>query len=221
MADSGGESELTRASRRFLDSWRTQRLKDASGTKMPHFNPREFWSAILEVLRAYRRSDLCSDSLLPHHGIPPVMVDELALMLEELLAGRIPDKVLPLLESGAPSLRPIERRARVYAAAYVQYARKGLINDKTPVRTIREKFGISPRTASIWVKSPITGQFADPWLPSDSWPEKSRASAIASALNAVASEYAREGRAQASLFRSKRSKRRRPPRGKSARINPL
>jgi hypothetical protein len=149
MAETSSETELSQASQKFLDSWRTQRLEK------PFFDPHEFWSAALEVLRAYRQSDLCSDSLMPRHGIPPVMVDELALLLEELLAGRVPDKILPLLSPGAPMLRPVERRARLCAAAYVDYARRGLIVDKAPVRTIREKFGIARRTASDWVKTEL------------------------------------------------------------------
>ena len=207
MVKSSGETELTRASRGFLVSWRSQRSRN--GDAMPYFDPHEFWSAALEVLRAYGRSDLCSSSLMPHHGIPPVMVDELALLLEELLAGRIPDKVLPLLSAGAPKLRPVERRARVCAAAYVNYARQGLIDDKAPVRTIREKFGISARTASVWVKTELIGE---PWLPSERLPKQAQAQSVAWALDAVAEEYARLGRAQDNRFKYKRPKRKRPPR---------
>ena len=207
MVETSGETELTRATRKFLVSWRTQRSRD--GNAMPYFDPHEFWSAAHEVLRAYRQSDLCSSSLVPHHGIPLVMLDELALLLEELLAGRIPDKVLPLLTVGAPSLRPVERRARVCAAAYVNFARQGLIDDKAPVRTIREKFGIAARTASVWVNTPL---FGEPWLPSDRMPEETRAWSVAAALDAVAEDYARLGRAQDSRFKYRRPKRRRPPR---------
>ncbi len=208
MVETGGETELTSATRRFLDSWRTQRLRN--GDAMPYFDPHEFWSAALEILHAYRRSDLCSDSLMPHHGIPPVMLDELALLLEELIAGRIPDKVLPLLTVGAPSLRPVERRARVCAAAYVNFARQGLIDDKAPVRTIREKFGIKARTASGWVNTHL---FGEPWLPSDRLPEETRAWSVAAALDAVAEEFARLGRAQDNRLKYRRQKLRRPPRG--------
>ncbi len=209
MVETSGETELTRASRKFLDPWRTQRLRN--GDAMPYFDPHEFWFAALDVLRAYRRSDLCSNSLMPHHGIPPVMLDELALLLEELLAGRIPDKVLPLLTVGAPSLRPVERRARVCAAAYVNFARQGLIDDKAPVRTIREKFGIKARTASVWINRHL---FGEPWLPSERLPEQDQALSVAGALDAVAEEYARLGRAQDNRFKYKRPKRKRPPRGR-------
>jgi len=208
MAEPDVETELTCTSRRFLDSWRTERLRH--GDNQPYFDPREFWTASLEVLRSYRRSDLCSDSLMPHHGIPPVMVDELALLLEELLAGRIPNKVLPLLSVGPPRLRPVERRAQVLAAAYVDYARRGLIEDKAPVKTIREKFGIQPRTASNWVKTELIG---DPWLPSERLSEQTRARSVAAALDVVAEDYARFGRAAANRGKHRRPKRNRPKRG--------
>ena len=209
MVKTSGETEVTRASRRFLASWRTQGSRD--GDAMPYFDPHEFWFAAHEVLRAYRRSDLCSSSLVPHHGIPTVLLDELALLLEELLAGRIPDKVLPLLTVGAPSLRPVERRARVCAAAYVHFARRGLIDDKAPVRTIREKFGMKARTATDWIN---TRQFDEPWLPSKRWLEQDQARCVAAMLNPVAEEYARLGRAQDNRFKHHRPKRKRPPRGR-------
>jgi hypothetical protein len=51
---------------------------------MLRFNPRAFWSAALNVLLAYRHTDLC-DAITPHP------VDELSAMLEEPPAGRPPD----------------------------------------------------------------------------------------------------------------------------------
>lgn len=206
MAPSVSHDDLARARLAFLDIWRTQRLRDEDGEPTPHFKHREFWLAALDVLRAFRRSDLC-DAVTPH------LVDELVLLLEELLAGRPPDKVLPLSRPGAPSLRPLERRARVCAAAYVQYARRGMILDRAPVRTIREKFGISQRTATVWVKTTLHG---DPWLPSEQLPEDVRARCIERALEAVADEYARKGRAQENRIKYRRTKRRRPLRGKGS-----
>jgi hypothetical protein len=38
------------------------------------------------------------------------------------------------------------------AACYVKAAREKLIQDRAPVRTIRDAYGISARTASDWLK---------------------------------------------------------------------
>ena len=203
MIDPKNERELARTRRAFLDVWRDQRIRDPGTGEMLRFDPRDFWSAALDVLLAFRSSEHC-DAVSPH------LVDELALLLEELLAGRVPDKVLGLLDSGAPSLRPVERRARAIAAAYVRFARDGLIADKTPIRTIREKFGIGSTTATLWAKAQERG---DPWLPSEKLPVAAQANSVAWALNAVADEYARKGRGQKGRVKHRREKRRRPRRG--------
>jgi hypothetical protein len=194
MVHSAADDGLARARLRFLEAWRTQRIRGRDGNSMPHFNPCEFWSAALDVLRAFRRTDLCN-------AVTPQLVDELALLLEELLAGSVPHKVRPLQRRGAPSLKPLERRARVCAAAYVHYARRGMIPDRAPVRTIRAGFGISERTATDWVKTPLQG---DPWLPSEQLPEDVRAKCIAWAIKTVADEYVRKGRAQENRFKHRR-----------------
>jgi hypothetical protein len=203
MADTTDVSDLERAKHVFLDAWRAQRIRDWDTGAMLRFDPRAFWSSVLAVLVAFRRTELC-DTVTPH------LVDELALLLEELLAGRVPDKVLPLLDAGAPSLRPVERRARVIAAAYVRFAQQGLIPDSAPVKTIREKFRIAPSTATLWVRTRDRG---DPWLPSEKLPLDVQANSVALALNAVADEYARKGRGQAGRWKYPRLKRRRPRRG--------
>ncbi|HKT18365.1 MAG TPA: hypothetical protein VJR47_10005 [Stellaceae bacterium] len=203
MTESDANAELKRAKVAFLDAWRSQRIRDWETGAMLRFNPHEFWQSVLDVLLAFRKTDL-SDSVTPY------LVDELALLLEELIAGRVPDKVLPLLTSGSPSLRPVERRARVIAAAYVRFAKQGLIRDKRPITTIRELFRIHPNTASLWMKSPERGE---PWLPSERLPLKVQADSIRWSLNAVAAEYARKGRSQAGRFNNRPTKRNRPLRG--------
>jgi hypothetical protein len=154
---------------------------------MLQFDPRAFWSSALDVLLAFRRTELCD-------AVTPQLVDELALLLEEMIAGRIPEKVEALRRGGAPSVRPVERRARAVAAAYVRFARRGLIQDGAPVATIQQRFGIARRTATLWANSSERGE---PWLPSARLPEELQAKSVHRSLDAAADEYARKGRAQA------------------------
>lgn len=203
MTDIDPKAELDRAKTAFLDAWRSQRIRDWETGAMLQFKAQEFWQSVLDVLEAFRKTDLCD-------SVAPYLVDELAVLIEELLAGRLPDKVLPLLSPGSPSLRPVERRARAMAAAYVRFAKQGLIDDKRPVSTIRKLFDIHANTASLWMKSRERGE---PWLPSEHLPLSVQADSVRWSLNAVAEEYARKGRGQAGRTKNRPAKRNRPLRG--------
>lgn len=170
-------------------------MGDAKNTNgQPYFRPREFWAAALHVLRVFAASEYSRTSLEPGDGLAPHVVMELALLIEDLLAGTIPDQIRPLLHQGAPTTGTVDRRARAMAQAYVQFAHQGLIPDPAPVSTICVEFGIKARTASEWLRKPVLGY---PWVPSKRhYSEKVRAEMVDSTLWFAAREYRRRGRSQ-------------------------
>lgn len=203
MADKAElDAALEKASKEFADQWRSQRMKD-------HFDSTNFWRSALDYLVAMRAVRVAESSNEKQHPIPFLMLT-LEPLIEELLAGRIPNNVLPLLERGAPSLRPFERRARVLAQAYVNFAKEGLINDPTPRQTVEEKFGVKPSTVRAWLKTSLDGY---PFLLSNRNSLKARVSSVVGGLNDAAREYAEAGRAHKPLSNRAKRLRTRPRRG--------
>ena len=203
MADKAElDAALETACKTFADQWRLQRMQG-------HFDSIKFWRSALDYLIAMREVRVAESSNEVRHPIPFLMMT-LEALIEELLAGRIPNNVLPLLERGAPRLRPFERRARVLAQAYVNYAEDGQIDDPNPRQTIEEKFGIKSSTVRSWLKTPLDGY---PFLPSTRISFKARVQTVVGGLNDAAREYAEAGRAHKQLNSRAKRLRTRPRRG--------
>lgn len=209
MPTKSPDPALEKANKRFLTEWRRQRLKDGKGgSALDH---KAFWTEARDAIRAYLASLISKKDETTGTHLPAHLLRELDQLISELLAGRIPDKVLPLLTPGAPKLRPVEESARIFAAAYVREVRDGRINDPHPVKTIRKMFKIASRTASYWVNH--TTDVPPLLLPSGVFSPENQTKLIQFGLKSVADEYLRHGRSQVGRVENRRQKRNRPKRG--------
>lgn len=139
---------------------RYRMMCDQAWTQSPE-NERIAWSRISECLHAYahRRNWVTPGTPLsaprftqPIECLPAQLALWLAALIDELVAGKIPGAINKMRRRGAPSAGFAERRAIMIAACYVKAAREKRIQDRAPVKTIRKEYGISPRTASDWLK---------------------------------------------------------------------
>ena len=110
----------------------------------------QLWEAVHLVLRAYNRPGNFSPLGTPKEHFPPEVADFLANQVEYIRSGKLPDPMKDMLRPGSPGTGPQEDRDIGVAVAYIQAARNGLIEDKHPVTTIHDSYGVAQRTVRSW-----------------------------------------------------------------------
>jgi len=107
-------------------------------------------SALL-VLNGYCRKDNWNDRR-PIIPIPPGMALDLAEDIDSVLGGHIPSWMLHMQRRGAPKRYPAMVRDIETAVLYHALSERGIIEDRTPTKTVADKFGVSRRTVQQWRK---------------------------------------------------------------------
>jgi hypothetical protein len=107
-------------------------------------------SALL-VLQGYRRKDNWNDGR-PIIPIPPEMALDLAEDIDSVLGGHIPRWMLHMQKRGAPKHYPAMERDIETAVLYHALSERGIIEDRTPTKTVADKFRVSRRTVQQWIE---------------------------------------------------------------------
>ena len=81
---------------------------------------------------------------------PPPMAEYLWELVSELLAGGTPETLQAIARGGAPSLSAVRWNYILAAVCYIKACKKGLIEDKSPNKTVRQYFGVSASTVRDW-----------------------------------------------------------------------
>ena len=125
-------------------------------------------------------------------------------MLDNLIAGKIPDDVSPLVKRrGAPKIGPDEQKDIGLAVAYVKAARSKLIKDHSPIETVAKKFKVTHRAASRWASEL---SWIEPVMFLDGIPTAEYASVLLERFSQAAKRYSELGHTN-SAIRKRASKR--------------
>jgi hypothetical protein len=106
-------------------------------------------SALL-VLRGYCHKDNWNDGR-PIITIPRGMALDLAEDIDSVLGGHIPTWMLHMQRRGAPKRYPAMVRDIETAVLYHALSVRGIIEDRTPTKTVADKFGVSRRAVQQWI----------------------------------------------------------------------
>lgn len=149
------------------------------------------WQQVLEVLKEYRLQDNMRDPVnRPIDHLPVEITLVIERNLGELVAGKLPDLFEVLLRAGAPGILPHERQDIENAVLYREAVREGLIDDRSPNKTIREAYGVAESTVRSWVKRyPMS---VNDFLPGAR--QQAKARAITNGMRQSATRFSATGR---------------------------
>ena len=119
------------------------------GGWVPYEVVRDLHVSIVLVLQGYRRKDNWNDGR-PIITIPPEMALDLAEDIASVLGGHIPSWMLHMQRRGAPKRYPAMVRDIETAVLYHTLSERGIIEDRTPTKTVADKFGVSRRAVQQW-----------------------------------------------------------------------
>ena len=129
---------------------------------------REHFRRLADLFNLYTSPDNLAE---PQYPLPAIVAKQLGNLCEYLSAGIIPDPIKHCVRRGRP-LGPDEGRDVRYAFIYVLAAKRGLVRDRHPIKTILKKYGLSNRkTVQTWIvkhrKTIAAGSFGDPGMVED------------------------------------------------------
>jgi hypothetical protein len=132
---------------------------------------REYWKVLSLVFDRYqhdenwrrgRPEDEASVTALPAFALPPIVARNMSRLFWTLSTGEIPEPILDVTGPGRAETGPYETMGQMSAAIYVQAAKRGVINDPSPVKTAAEAYGVSRETVRKWCNAyPDVDQRAD------------------------------------------------------------
>ena len=112
---------------------------------------REFFGAWARLMKFYHPLPSGTDDPV---GLPPDLAAMLHGLFGYLGVGHIPDPILDAAKgAGRRSIGPVERRDIETAVAYVRAAKRGEIDDKSPVQTICVQYEVGRSTVQGWLRS--------------------------------------------------------------------
>ena len=121
------------------------------GGWVPYEVVRDLHVSLLLVLNSYCRKDNWNDGR-PIIPIPPEMALDLAEDINSVLGGHIPKWMLHMQRRGAPKHYPAMMRDIETAVLYHALSESGIIEDRTPTKTVADKFGVSRRAVQQWIE---------------------------------------------------------------------
>ena len=121
------------------------------GGSVPYEVVRDLRVSALLVLQGYRHKDNWNDRR-PIITIPPEMALDLAEDIDSVLRGHIPSWMLHMQRRGAPKHYPAMMRDIETAVLYHALSERGIIEDRTPTKTVADKFGVSRRAVQQWIE---------------------------------------------------------------------
>ncbi len=120
------------------------------GGLVPYEVVRDLRVSALLVLHGYCRADNWNEGR-PIITIPRGMALGLAEDINRALGGHIPIWMLHMQRRGAPKRYPAMRRDIETAVLYHALSERGIIEDRTPTKTVADKFGVSRRAVQQWI----------------------------------------------------------------------
>jgi hypothetical protein len=178
-------SALVEEERALRSTWlsllRQQKPSPAARAKAA----RDWWRVVSEVMagcvEGSRRGSL--------DRAPPVeLFRVLELLAGDLAAGNLPSPMREAVSRGRGGMGPTEQRHIAIAAAYIQAAKRGDLDDKTPIKTITEAYGVTRQAAQAWGKRDVS-----------SFKLPSHPQALTKKMREVGAIYSRAGRGTGAL----------------------
>ena len=166
----------------------------AQSEKQRRLAGRQAYEAIAAICEAYS-SDPSGQT-----KFPPKIAQALGILVSNALAGRPTKSFRDLFATGkksAPRLSTSEIKDMKIAVAYLQAVKEGLIDDKTPVKTVAAWNAVSERTIHSWKNKLGTADIAKELFPEAG--KADRAELIASLAKKCGAFVARHGRGHAAL----------------------
>ncbi len=113
---------------------------------------REWFAQVHKVLDQWIRTP--TETRLPYR--PP---DEVLIILcniaDDLSRGLLREPLTDIIEHGRNPMDQVEENDIGYATAYLQAVEDGKINDRSPVKTITDAYGVKRQTAQRWKKKKV------------------------------------------------------------------
>jgi hypothetical protein len=161
---------------------------------------RAYFKAVSEMLNLYASPENFKNALPPQYSFPRDLAQNLSGLSEFLATGKIPDPIKHCARKGN-IVGPSEKRDIRCAVVYIVAAKRGLISDRTPVKTVTDLYGCGDRRAvQGWMqgsKSPVTADelAVGPDL-------------IEARMTSAASRYAKSGRSRKAIAEREGKRRR-------------
>ena len=157
------------------------------------------------VLTAYYQRSNWMDEKTPKEAIPRELAHEIAVQIRYIRAGNLPGPIADLIRPGTPGVGPHESHDIAIAVVYMKLAEAHEIEDRAPVRTIAELFGVTRRTAGRWKND--TYSYVEPTGFFPDATSKERVRLIEDEIVSAAKRYRSGGRgAQAREDRSRQTR---------------
>lgn len=114
---------------------------------------RDWWSIVSKVLDGCVKGSRGGNL----EQRPPVELWRvLQGLAEDLAAGNLPEPMSDVAARGRGGIRWKERQHKDRATAYIQAAKRGVVDDKTPIKTVQDAFSVTRQTAQKWAKGEIS-----------------------------------------------------------------
>lgn len=183
-------------------------LKEAwqSQAPVPRAETLQWASALELILSIYASPKNWPNASTPREPLPPGIATILLQQIRYLKAGSLEEPWRFLVRRGAPKIGPHYEQSLAVAVAYIKAARKGLIDDETPIATVANCFRVWERTVKRWLQK---YPHVEPSNLFHGAQEKELGPKLAKALEKEATRYPKLSRNQSSI-RARDSKRRKP-----------
>ena len=142
------------------------------------------------VLRAYCRPKNWESQARPAEPLPVQLAAVIANQIRYLAVGKCPEPIAVLTGRGQPGVGPHEDRDIGLAVAYVKAAKRGDIQDRSPVKTVCRLYGVDDSTVRRWRRA---NSHAEPEV---LWPNataESRPGLLETSMRTTALAYRFEG----------------------------
>ena len=146
------------------------------------------------VLRAYCRPANFEPGGGAIELFPTPVAEAIADQMAYILAGRLPGPIQDLTRRGSPAIGPAEDQDIAFAVAYMKLAKSGMIQDKSPNKTIQKQYGVQDSAVRKWVRRKY---FVEPSDFFPGIPETERAQKIDEAVRKAGLRYRQAGRGAA------------------------
>lgn len=132
-----------------------------------HGTIKQVFETVELVLRAYcRPSNALPDGRSKEH-LPIPIAYLIANQIAYIRSGSLPGPVRTMVRPGSPGLGPHEHSDIGFAVGYVAAARGSLVQDRHPIKTIAERYGVKARTVRRWVQQHPSTQPTDFFVGTD------------------------------------------------------
>jgi hypothetical protein len=86
----------------------------------------------------------------PKEHIPRELARAIVHHIDMIVAGKVPDSIQDCIAAHRTSVGPQELHDIQWAVLYLKAVKKGLIQDRAPIKTVAKAFGVVDRTVKAW-----------------------------------------------------------------------